>query len=218
MTLTKLTHMNEPNIETLIFGGTFDPIHHGHLIVARHVAEALSINRVLLVPAAANPLKGHAIATGPQRLEMARLATAGDALFEVSDVEVTRQPPSYTIDTIQTLQRQGIERPGLLIGADSIDELPQWHRVGELLQAVQLVVVPRPPRDPQAVRQQLQALARQLPSTPQTPPAATVIAGPMVEISATNIRKRAQNGRPIRYLVPESVAEFIKSNELYKKL
>jgi nicotinate-nucleotide adenylyltransferase len=146
-------------------------------------------------------------------MEMARLATAGDPLFEVSDVEITREPPSYTIETVEALQRQGVKQPGLLIGADSIDELSKWHRVKELLQAVRLVIVPRPPRNPQDVRQRLATMAEQLPATQDS----AVIAGPMVEISATNIRKRIQNHRPIRYFLPEAVAEFIKSNELYMK-
>lgn len=206
--------MSQTAIDTLVFGGTFDPIHHGHLIVARHVAETVRARRVLLVPAAANPLKGGAVATGPQRLEMCRLAVGDDPLFDVSDVEITRQPPSYTIDTIETLRRLGIENPGLLIGADSLAELPRWHHVEDLLAAVRLVVCPRPPQTAQAITDDLERLAGELPNSAAAIDSA-VVPGPLIDISATEIRKRVHKGQSVRYLIPDAVLAFIEKTGLY---
>jgi nicotinate-nucleotide adenylyltransferase len=208
--------MNASNIDTLVFGGSFDPIHHGHLIVARHVAEASEASRVLLVPAAANPLKGSTVASGPQRLAMCRLATAGDPLFEVSDVEVTREPPSYTIDTLEALQRQGSwGRLGVMMGADMLSELHKWHRVKDLVSTAHIVVVPRPPRTVDEVHRDLNALGERLGKDAVEQLKAGVVAGPMLDISATQIRTRMAEKRPICYLTAPSVVAFIEECGLY---
>ncbi|MBS3820746.1 MAG: nicotinate (nicotinamide) nucleotide adenylyltransferase [Planctomycetes bacterium] len=208
--------MSEPTLDTLVFGGTFDPIHHGHLIVARAVAETMGVPRVLLVPAAANPLKGGAVADGPQRLDMCRLAVAEDPLFSVSDIEIDRQPPSYTVDTVEQVQRQGgWGRLGVVVGADMLDELPQWHRVEELLTAVDIIIVPRPPRTPGDVKDTLDGLRETLGTGPVARLKQAIVHAPMIDISATQIRRRIAEGRSIRYLTPPKIAGFISKHNLY---
>ena len=143
--------------DLLVFGGTFDPVHNGHLIVARAVAEQRGFGRVVLIPAAAPPHKPGPAATGPQRLEMLQAAVAGEALFEVCDLELHRSGPSYTIDTVNALQEGAGNalRIHLLIGTDMLRELPSWHRVAELLERAEILTAlrrsdPAEPDDPLA--------------------------------------------------------------------
>jgi nicotinate-nucleotide adenylyltransferase len=172
---------------------------------------------VLLVPAAANPLKGRAVATAPQRLEMCRLATAGSTLFEVSDVELNRQPPSYTIHTVEELRRQGgrDEGFGVVIGADMIHDLPRWHRVEDLLDAARMIVVPRPPQSADGVRRELAKLEGKLPARHVDAMRQGVVQTPLIDISATDIRRRVRAGLSVDYLTPPEIIEFIGTCKLY---
>src|SRR5947209_979886 len=120
---------------TLYFGGSFNPIHHGHLICSRAIAEARSFNRVCLMPSARPPHKQNAVnmAGSADRLAMCRLAIAEDRLFEVDDLELKRDGPSYTIETVRELARTTTEKVNWLIGADMLLFLPHWHRPDDLL-------------------------------------------------------------------------------------
>ena len=183
-----------------LLGGSFDPVHHGHLILARDAVEALALDRLLFVPAARNPLKDREGAPGELRLAMLRAATAGEAGFEVDDGELRRPPPSYTVDTVEAVARRF---PGarlvLLVGEDNVAGFPRWRRWEELRAAVEIVVLRRGVAADEGTSLPFRRLtARRL------------------DISATEIRMRVAAGRSLRYLVPESVRELIAAHGLYR--
>lgn len=179
-----------------IFGGTFDPIHHGHLILAREAIEALRLDRLIFVPAAASPHKVDATATAPDaRLEMLRAALEGESEFRLEDMELQRPPPSYSIDTVEVLRfREPTAEFFFLIGEDNVAGLATWHRFDELSKMVQFVVLSR--------------------SALQTEHAYPTIRRHL-DISATDIRNRVATGRSIRYLVPPAVERIIRDRRLY---
>ena len=192
----------------LCFGGSFNPIHHGHLICARAVAEAKRFDRVVLIPTALSPhkLRADELAAPEQRLAMCRLAVEGDPFFEVSDLELTRAGPSYTIDTARQLKRQGWDRVAWLVGADMVAILPNWHQPLDLLREVELMLIARPGWSfnwdslPEPYRQ-LQT---------------QVVEAPLIDLSATTIRRRVAEGRSIRYLTPDPVCQYIAVRHLYE--
>jgi nicotinate-nucleotide adenylyltransferase len=202
--------------QIVLFGGTFDPVHNGHLIIARHIAEQLGFRRVVLVPAATPPHKHPACVAADQRLAMLRRAVRGEDLFEISTIELRRQGPSYTFDTVREFLREAPGRAEIhwVVGADMLADLPKWYRAAELLELVNIVVALRPPWDerldailaglrgrvaPQALRR----LAR------------SIVRTPLIDISSTEIRRRAAAGQSIRFLVPEPVRKYIEGHRLY---
>ena len=195
-------------MRTLCFGGSFNPVHHAHLVCARAVAEARGFERVVLIPSALPPhkLQQTDLALPEHRLEMCRLAAAADPLFDVSDVELRRSGPSYTLDTAQELRRRGWSHVAWLIGADMVPILPSWHRPYDLLREVELVVVARPgwSLDWQALPEAFRALE------------ANVVEAPLIDISATAIRRRVAEGRSVRFLTPDPVCDYIAANGLYR--
>ena len=192
----------------LCFGGSFNPVHHAHLLCARAVAEAKGFARVVLIPSAVPPhkLQATGLAAPRDRLEMCRLAVAGDSLFEVDDVELRRDGPSYTIETARELRRRGWDHVAWLIGADMVSILPKWHQPLELLREVELVVMARPgwSFDWLALPEPYRALRH------------NVVEAPLVDVSATLIRKRLAAGRSVRYLTPDPVIDYIETNGLYR--
>jgi len=201
-----------------LMGGAFDPVHHGHLIVARSIAEQKGYAKVVLVPSSAPPHKRPAQGDPADRLAMLRLAIEGDGLFEISTVELERSGPSYTIDTILALrQLHGADRPiHWIIGADMLEMLPTWRRAGELVELAQLVVAHRPPwtaglenlftkLEGAFTPEQIEGLRRH------------AVATPLIDISSTDIRRRVATGRPIRYLVPPAVQRYILDHGLYRQ-
>ena len=205
-------------------GGSFNPIHHGHLIVARAVAEHLGLERLTLVPALGAPHKllvedgpQVCLPTPQQRLEMIRLAIAGDELFELSEIELRRRPPSYTIDTLHELrQTHGAEaRLYWIVGADMLADLPNWHRADEVVEAATIVTAARPPW----TRRMPEILARlRTRFSPQQVDrlAAAVAPTPLVEITSTQIRHRLRLGQSVRYLTPPGVVDFMARAGLYR--
>lgn len=196
-------------MQRLCFGGSFNPIHHGHLLCARAIAEAAGFDRVVLIPAAQPPHKpSHAgLATPEDRLAMCRLAAACQPdLFDVSDIELRRPGRSYTIETARLLKEQGWSRVDWLIGADMLRLLPHWHQSEALLREVNFVVMARPGWEfnwsalPPAY-QQLQK---------------NVYATPQIDISATEIRRRLAAGLSIQFLSPIPVIEYIHDRRLYR--
>ncbi len=188
-----------------IFGGSFNPPHFGHLIVLESVQDQLQFDRVIFVPSAQPPNKRDmALESAAARLEMTRLAVAGNPHFEVSDIEVRRTGLSYTIDTISAL---GELHPGadcsLIIGVDNFMEFPTWKAADEILARVQLVVMNRPGFQQAPGHQPYGKLAR-------------FVNVPQIGISSTDIRRRIRMGRSIRYLVPESVQNYINQRRLYR--
>lgn len=185
-----------------IFGGTFDPPHHGHLILARAAAEAAGLERVLLIPAARNPLKARQpVADGAARMRMLRAAIEGDELFVADDRELRRPPPSFTADTLEEIAREypGAE-PHLILGADNRPHIHNWHRAEDLRRMARFVWLARPGAPeplPEAGRGEIVVRLR-------------------IEISSTDIRNRVASGRSIRYLVPDSVLQIIDALRLYQ--
>ncbi len=188
---------------TGLLGGSFDPIHHGHLIAADRAAEALGLERVLLVPCARQPLKATGpVASATHRLAMLELAVAGHAGFAVEPLELTRPgpEPSYTVDTLRALRaRCPGERLVLLLGADAAADLPRWRAVDEVARLAEVAVLTRP-----GAPEVADGLARH------------VVATPAIEISASEIRARCLAGKSIRFLVPEAVAEYVARHGLYR--
>ena len=181
-----------------IYGGTFDPIHHGHLIPAREALETLRLEKVIFVPAAVSPLKARAAAaTGDMRLKMLHAAIEGEEGFTVNDCELRRPPPSWTIDTVLEIRkRETNSEIYLLIGEDNVATLDRWRRFDELKEMVCFVVLDRTGSEAQRAYQ---------------------IVRRKIDISATNIRGRVACGQSIRYLVPQAVEEIICREKLYRE-
>ncbi|MEA3209382.1 MAG: nicotinate-nucleotide adenylyltransferase [Chthoniobacter sp.] len=181
-----------------LFGGSFDPIHHGHLILARDAIEQLALDRVIFILAALSPHKQATTpAPAPVRREMLAAAMANEGQFVLDDSELHRAGPSYTIDTVEQMRAQ-FPRADLFyfIGADNLRELHTWRRIGELQRLVQFVVFGRGGDDAQA---------HDFPTLPRR-----------IDISATEIRRRVARGESIRYLVPEPVRSLIAEHQLYQ--
>ena len=180
-----------------ILGGSFDPIHHGHLILARAAKEELGLNRVLLMPANKSPHKTDTKpATAEDRLEMVRLAIEGEEGFEVSDVELRRPAPSYTVETLRELKKSHPQDEFvLLIGADNVATFDTWREPGEIRHLAQIAVLDRAGS----------GAAHDWPTVRR-----------LVDISSTDIRARAADGRSIRYLTPDAVCDYIATHSLYR--
>jgi nicotinate-nucleotide adenylyltransferase len=183
-----------------LLGGSFDPVHHGHLIVGQVAAEALGLDELRFVPAREQPFKqGRHGAPAAARAAMLDLALAGTPGFAVERVELDRPGPSYTVETLSALlaRHPGAELT-LLLGADAAAELGAWHRAEELPGLARIVVFGRP------------GLA-----IPPSPLISGTVEVPAIEISATEIRRRVAAGLPIRYWVPDAVAEYVARHRLY---
>jgi nicotinate-nucleotide adenylyltransferase len=187
-----------------IFGGTFDPIHVGHLIVSEMARSVLSLDRVVFVPARIPPHKGSGPADPEHRLRMTDLACRDNPAFEVSDLELRRDGPSYTVETLRDLRTRSPEDTELylLMGADSARDLESWkdHRV--LLEESTVVVLTR-------------AGVRRSDLPERVARRATLLSTPVIEISSSDIRRRVREGGSIRYLVPDPVEKYVRSERLY---
>jgi len=207
--------MTDRGEKIVLLGGSFDPVHHAHLICARVVAEAVGVDRVVLVPATQPPHKKGTVASGADRLAMLRRAVADDSLFEVDDVELRRGGASYTYDTLAAVRRQ---RPHAklfwVVGADMLRDLPLWHRAGEVLELADLMVMVRPPWD-RTLDQAFADVEKQLGAEAIARLRLNVVPTPLVDISSTEIRRRVAAGLSIRYLVPDAVSEYILHHGLY---
>jgi nicotinate-nucleotide adenylyltransferase len=204
--------------DLILFGGTFDPVHHGHLIVARSLVEQRNAEGITFVPAASPPHKAAARAAASDRLAMLRLAIKGEPRFEVCPLELSRGGPSYTIDTLRDLRRQygSKARFHWAIGADMLEDLPKWRSAEEVLQEARLVVVVRPPWD-QHLEKLFASLSGHFTSRQVDALRESVVRTPLIDISSTEIRRRVATGGSIRYLVPDAVARYIHEHKLYRK-
>lgn len=195
-----------------VFGGSFDPVHTGHLTVAQDAVEQLELDRLIFVPAAVPPHKqDKRLASGQQRLEMLRLATEGSLSFEVSDMELRRGGVSYTFDTMMQIQAG---YPGaelfFIVGLDSLTILHSWKNVEQLFRLCTIVPFARGGEDPEKIAAQIQ-----LPGALKTALLKRIIRIHEVEISASEIRMRLAEGLSIRYLVPLEVEMYIAEHGLY---
>ena len=181
-----------------IFGGTFDPIHHGHLILARDAFEQLSLDRLIFIPAAISPHKLKQQPTAPElRLEMLRAAIEGESHFCLDALELDRPAPSYTVDTMEALKTREPDADfAYLIGEDNVAHLPTWHRFADLSRMVQFAVLDRTGLK---TAHPYPTIRRHL------------------EISASDIRNRVARGQSIRYLVPSAVEKIIRERQLYRE-
>ena len=199
-----------------LFGGSFNPIHNGHLIVARAVAERLRLSRVVFIPSSPSPPhKANAeLADAADRLEMVRLAIAGESGFEVSDLEVRQGGVSYTIRTVESFRQAAADQTlHWIIGGDTLPELHTWYRVRELVERCRIVTAVRPGFEVP----DLSAIQRVLSPEQVQRLMADVLPTPRIDISATDIRRRVAEGRSIRYLVPEAVRQYIEQRGLYRQ-
>lgn len=198
----------------ILFGGSFNPVHFGHLITARSAAELLEAERVVLVPSLNPPHKLEAeMPAAELRLRMSREAVANDPLFEVSDVEIRRGGTSFTVETVSQFREELGEGVELiwLIGADSLPELATWRRTEDLVRLCRMVTLRRPGWE----TPDFSALRRRVGNEAVERLTGDMIETPMIDISATDIRRRVREGRSIRYLVPEAVVRFIGNHKLY---
>ncbi len=184
-----------------VFGGSFDPPHTGHLIVADAAADLLDLDRVHFVPAFEQPFKRTELVASPAaRAQMVRLAVEGNPRFAVDLQEIERRGVSYTVDTLRSLRHQcSRDELFLLVGADAAEVIGEWKVGSELVRLACVVVLTRPGAE--TVEHEL--ISR-------------ILAVPRIDISATDVRRAVWEGRSIRYLVPENVANYIEAHGLYR--
>lgn len=210
-----------------ILGGTFDPVHYGHLRLAQEVAEKLKLEQVRFIPSGTPPHRPAPGVPAEDRLEMVRLAVEGNALFKVDGRELRRAGPGYMVDTLAELRREaGAGRPlTLLLGADAFLDLATWSRWHELFGLAHIVVAHRPgfpvdtwqDRMPQPLAREYALRMMQQPLAVHLAPAGgiAVVAIAALDISATMIRDCLGSGASPRYLLPDSVLDYIQSHALY---
>jgi nicotinate-nucleotide adenylyltransferase len=202
-------------VKRLLFGGSFDPIHAGHVAIAHAAAKALGADRVSLVPAADAPHKrGAARASAADRLEMCRLAAGGDPLFDVLDVEIRRGGVSYTIDTVRELLAGPCrgDQLVLLLGQDSLADLPAWRDAAALAALAPIAVVPRRgAKDPP-----WSELETSLGRAATDGIRARMLRVTPVDMSSTIVRQRVADGKSIRCWVPDAVADYVERRGIYR--
>ncbi len=193
-----------------LFGGTFDPIHVGHLILAEQCREQAALDRVLFIPAARPPHKrAQPLTPFAQRVDMLELAIAGHPPFAIDQLELDRPGPSFTVDTLEALrQRQPGDEWFLMVGADSLRDFPSWFQPERIATLATLLVVPRP-------GDQLAATAH-LADLPQIAARLQHIHMPPIGIAARDLRQRVAEGRSVRFFVPRAVEAYIEEKNLYR--
>ncbi len=198
-----------------IFGGSFNPVHLGHLVAAQDALEHMGLTRVVFLPAAQPPHKpARPLAPAAERLDLLRLAIADDPRFEVSDDEIARGGISYTVDTLRRFRARHPEaKLYFLVGGDSLLELHSWRDIHAVLELAEIVTVTRPG----VALDRLNADTLRLPDPWPARLAANVVAGHRIDVSSTDIRNRVARGLSIRYLVPAAVERYIHANRMFAK-
>ena len=193
-----------------VLGGTFDPVHNGHLHIAGELRQALGLDRVLWVPAGVPPHKaGQIVSADRDRLAMLELALAGSPFDEISTIDIDRAGPSYTADTLALLRGQVFPSSLVfLMGEDSLRDLPTWHDPDRILRAAEIAVAGRP-----GINADLDALVRAIPALRGRVHLAVI---DEVPVSSSEIRQRVRENRPIEGLVPPKVADYIREHGLYR--
>ena len=197
-----------------MLGGTFDPVHIGHLIIAEEVREKLGLEAVIFLPAGQPWIKAdRTIASGEHRLQMLKLALGSNPFFKLSSLELERKGSTYSVDTISILRAE--LGPGVqlyfIVGFDALRQLPQWKEPASLIQMCQMVGVKRPgcsELDLPALEAVVPGISHRL----------TLLDVPQIGISSSEIRERVARGLSIRYLVPEAVEEYIRNYGLYREI
>jgi nicotinate-nucleotide adenylyltransferase len=189
-----------------VLGGTFDPIHIGHLVAASEALASFDLDQVLFVPAG-EPWQKSLYSGGEDRFMMTTLAAAAHPRFAVSRIELDRKGPTYTADTMAQLRSfyEGDVELFFIMGADALQNLGSWHKLAELASLAELIVLSRPGFDAEPERE-------------ESWPAVSVVPMPAIEISSTDIRERVSTGRPIDFLAPAAVVDLIRRQGLYSTL
>jgi nicotinate-nucleotide adenylyltransferase len=191
-----------------VLGGTFDPVHIGHLVLAEHARSALHLDLVLFVPAGEPWRKAHRpITHASHRLAMLQLAVEDNDAFGISDVELKREGPSYTADTLAALAAERLDDEFyFIVGSDALADLPNWHEPERIVRHAMLAVAPRDDGEIDATSLGIEGIAGRIVTFPM----------PRIDISSTAIRDRAAAGASIRYLAPPPVAAYITDHALYR--
>jgi nicotinate-nucleotide adenylyltransferase len=215
-----------------IFGGTFNPVHYGHLRAAEEVQEAFTVDRFLFVPTGQPPLKRSTISDPHHRYEMTKIALRGNKFFEISDIETKSEGPSYSIETVRRLKnRYGSCDLFFIIGIDAFLDLPKWRYPDRLIEIANFIIISRPgccfsdlfssPYFPGITKKRLREFdsgrGRRITLQFKTGKKAFLFKITGIDISASHIRTLMKRGKSIKYLLPESVESYIISHKLYTK-
>ncbi len=194
-----------------LFGGTFDPVHYGHLLLAEQCREQCALDEVWFLPSGSPPHKQDArITDGKHRTEMLKLATAGHPAFVVNDLELHRSGPTFTVETLRDMRERYPERElFFLIGADSLHDLPTWRAPAEILNLATLVAVNRGDRPLPEVQPLLDRIG-EIPAT-----RIQLITMPGIDLTATDLRRRVAAGKSIRFMTPRAVEMYIEQHGLF---
>jgi nicotinate-nucleotide adenylyltransferase len=207
-----------------VFGGTFNPIHYGHLRAAEETREALGLDKVLFIPSGNPPLKSEDLADPLRRYKMVRLAVVRNRFFDVLDIECVRPEKSYTVDTLEVLLRQyGDDELFFMLGIDAFLDIPNWWRPERLVSMVDFAVVSRPGREFGEILSSPYAKTKEPPLNKGGSLSVELRSGRKAEmvritpldISSSDVRRRVRSGLSVKYLLPEDVESFIISNKLY---
>lgn len=194
-----------------IFGGSFNPIHYGHLMICEYIKEEMGLDKVIFIPTGNPPHKDLEL-SAKDRYEMVRLAISPNPDFEISDIETTRVKKSYTVDTIRELKKiYKEEKLYFLIGLDSLFQLKTWMKIGDLSHEIEFVVALRPGYlDKEEVNKEIDFLRENFGTK------INLIKTPLYEISSTDLRDRIREGKSLRYLIPKKVLDYIEESGFYK--
>lgn len=194
-----------------IFGGSFNPIHYGHLMICEYIKEEMGLDKVIFIPTGNPPHKDLEL-SAKDRYEMVRLAISPNPDFEISDIETTRVKKSYTVDTIRELKKiYKEEKLYFLIGLDSLFQLKTWMKIGDLSHEIEFVVALRPGYlDKEEVNKEIDFLRENFGTK------VNLIKTPLYEISSTDLRDRIREGKSLRYLIPKKVLDYIEESGFYK--
>lgn len=194
-----------------IFGGSFNPIHYGHLMICEYIKEEMGLDKVIFIPTGNPPHKEIGV-SAEDRYEMVRLAISPNPDFEISDIETTRVNLSYTVDTIRELKKiYKEEKLYFLIGLDSLFQLKTWKKIGDLSQEIEFVVALRPGYiNKEEINREIDFLRENFGTK------INLIKTPLYEISSTDLRERIHEGKSLRYLIPKKVLDYIEESGFYK--
>ncbi|MDU6098357.1 nicotinate-nucleotide adenylyltransferase [Peptoniphilus harei] len=194
-----------------IFGGSFNPIHYGHLMICEYIKEEMGLDKVIFIPTGNPPHKDLGV-SAEDRYEMVKLAISPNPDFEISDIETTRVNLSYTVDTIRELKKiYKKEKLYFLIGLDSLFQLKTWKKIGDLSQEIEFVVALRPGYiDKEEINNEIDFLRENFGTR------INLIKTPLYEISSTDLRDRIHEGKSLRYLIPKKVLDYIEESGFYK--
>ena len=208
-----------------VFGGTFNPVHYGHLRLAEEVRETCHLDRGVFMPPYITPHKlTESLTPASVRLELVRSAIEDNPGFSVSDLEIRREGRSFTVDTVRELLREPAAEVALILGSDSFNDIASWHEYEELLRLSSFIVAPRPGHPPKALEEVLPVElaakfwydSRVMAFVNSGGNSITYLDTTPIDISSSDIRERVRRNRTVRYLLPDSAIEFIRKEGLYR--